>query len=156
MENFTLFAQLTSFLLVLIAGVLLKRSVRMMDDAQEVLSRTETHVHETMDALKTKANVTPKVKLDTVTDAVDLSAMSIEKIHKTISDTSFDLIRSVKPAQKPTEAIHKAHDITAKGVYRSIRKVNRLVGDLSKSLQNEKPKPTPNPSDKDPDATSSD
>ncbi|MFC3150641.1 hypothetical protein ACFOEK_06365 [Litoribrevibacter euphylliae] len=67
-----------------------------------------------------------------LTEAVDLSASSIEKIHRSIADTSFDLIETVKPVEKPAQVIRKAHNMTTKEVYGSIRRINRLVGDLSK------------------------
>lgn len=72
-----------------------------------------------------------ELDIKSLSEAVDLSASSIEKIHRSIVDTSFDLIETVKPVEKPAQVIRKAHHMTTKEVYGSIRRINRLVGDLS-------------------------
>ncbi len=137
MENFIFFAQCLSFLMVIGSVVIIKKALKSADDSEQSLIRTEQRVAEEREILNAKINAKPQVKLDTVTQAVDISTHSVEKIHKTISDTSFNLIGAMSPVPQPSKAIHKAHDMTAKGIYGSIRRVNRLVGDLSKNLQND-------------------
>ena len=75
-----------------------------------------------------------EIDIKSLTEAVDISAHSVEKIHQSIADTSFEIISSVKPVKTPTKVIQQAHDITAKEVYSSIRKVNRLVGGITEVL----------------------
>ena len=75
-----------------------------------------------------------EIDIKSLTEAVDISAHSVEKIHQSIADTSFEIISSVKPVKTPTKVIQQAHDITAKEVYSSIRKVNRLVGGITDVL----------------------
>ena len=75
-----------------------------------------------------------EIDIKSLTEAVDISAHSVEKIHQSIADTSFEIISSVKPVKTPTKVIQQAHNITAKEVYSSIRKVNRLVGGITDVL----------------------
>ena len=75
-----------------------------------------------------------EIDIKSLTEAVDISAHSVEKIHQSIADTSFEIISSVKPVKTPTKVIQQAHNITAKEVYSSIRKVNRLVGGITEVL----------------------
>jgi hypothetical protein len=58
---------------------------------------------------------------------------SLEKVHRMISDTSFDLIESVAPVEKSTQVLRKVHNATAREVYGSLRKINRWVGKPDKS-----------------------
>ena len=75
-----------------------------------------------------------EIDIKSLTEAVEISAHSVEKIHQSIADTSFEIISTVKPVKTPTKVIQQAHNITAKEVYSSIRKVNRLVGGLTDVL----------------------
>jgi len=81
-----------------------------------------------------------EIDIKSLTEAVDISTHSVEKIHQSIADTSFEIISSVKPVKTPTKVIQQAHDITAKEVYSSIRKVNRLVGGITEVLSDKEKK----------------
>jgi predicted PurR-regulated permease PerM len=87
--------------------------------------------------IQKKSIIQKEIEIEDITQALDISTHSVEKIHRTIAETSFSLISSVKPVKKPTEAIQKAHDLTSKEVYGSLRKVNKLVGQLSRNLGND-------------------
>lgn len=116
---------------LLVAGIIFWRVWMATNTLDHSLTQIELahrqRVEELQASLKRK-----ELDIKGLTEAVDLSASSIEKIHRSIADTSFDLIETVKPVEKPAQVIRKAHNMTTKEVYGSIRRINRLVGDLSK------------------------
>ncbi|GLQ31273.1 hypothetical protein [Litoribrevibacter albus] len=103
---------------------------KRIEELQSTLKTKQIDVDSLTNALKEK-----QLDINSLTEAVDLSTKTIENIHRSISDTSFNWIEAVRPVEKPAQVIRKAHNITAREVYGSIRKVNRLVSDLSKLPQ---------------------
>lgn len=134
---------------VLIASCCVFWKLWQVSNAQEqLIIRLQVAHRQQVDELQATLKE-KQMDIERLTEAVDLSTKTIENIHRSISDTSFDLIQSVRPVEKPAQVIRKAHNITAREVYGSIRKVNRLVGDLSRLTQSRSSKKESLKKDKD-------
>lgn len=87
-----------------------------------------------LNSLKQVLNVSTQA-VEVSTQVVDVGAGSVEKVHKVIADASFNVLGSVAPVNAEKNPLKKAHDKTAKEVYGSIRKVNSIIGGISKTIR---------------------
>ncbi len=78
-----------------------------------------------------------KKKKDQVEHTVNLGTKVVESVHRSITDTTFNVIDALASQERAKGAARKvqdAHNQAVGGVYNTIREVNKQVGGLANSL----------------------
>lgn len=104
------------------------RNELLLTQAKQATGQSNRH------SIKQVLNVSTQA-VEVSTQVVDVGADSVEKVHKVIADASFNVLDTVSPVKAEKNPLKKAHDKTAKEVYGSIRKVNNIIGGISKTIR---------------------
>jgi hypothetical protein len=74
---------------------------------------------------------------DNVEQTVEIGSKVVESVHRSITDTTFNVIDALATqayTKDTAKKVQEVHDQTVEGVYKTIREVNKQVGGLASSF----------------------
>lgn len=120
------------FLLLLISIKLLTQLSKSYYCLLEIKNQLWVIVENKQETIFKQVELKEKLKL--AEEVVDKGSSTVENVHKAISGITFDVLKNIPITKSTAKIVSDIHDTTSKGVYNTIRSINKQIGKMANDM----------------------